>query len=375
MDRLNAAELMARVEAKVDRMIGQIGDKCPHFAGKEGVYDNTSLEWWTSGFWPGLLWVMHGVTGKAHYKEAAWHWDERLERWFIAPDGQLHHDVGFQFLPTAVIKYKETGDKDGLRRGLEAANYLAGRFNPAGNFIRAWNGDRIGWAIVDCMMNIPLLFWASEISQDPRFKHIAMRHADTALRVSVRDDGSVNHIVSFDPESGEFIEAIGGQGLAADSAWSRGTAWGLHGFALAYRWTGEVRYLNAAKRIAHYFLAALPEDSVPYWDFRLESTDGEPRDSSAAAIAASGLLEIAESVPAAERSLYAGAAERILLSLTERYATWDLPAHEAILTAATGHRPAGNFIDGSLIYGDYYYVEAIAKLCGWRSRVFAPVRA
>ncbi|UVI27489.1 glycoside hydrolase family 88 protein [Paenibacillus spongiae] len=370
MNTLDYAELLSRLEAKVDRMIGQIGTKSPHFAGVDGKYDDLQTDWWTSGFWPGILWVMYDMTGKSSYKDAVWDKDEELERWFITSTEQLHHDVGFQFLSTAVIKHTITGDADGRRRGLEAANFLASRFNLSGQFIRAWNADKYGWAIIDCMMNISLLFWASRVSGDPRYRHIAVRHAETTMQYGVRDDGSVNHILSFNPESGDFIEAFGGQGSAPDSSWSRGTAWALHGFANTYRHTGDIRFLNTAKRIAHYFLASLPDDHVPYWDFRLESFENEPRDSSAAAIAASGLLEIAEAVPLAEKAVYSNGAQRILKGLTERYATWELPGHEAILLGGTGSKPGSFCVDGSLIYGDYYYIEAIAKLNGWKHRIY-----
>ncbi|WP_342564883.1 glycoside hydrolase family 88 protein [Paenibacillus sp. FSL R7-0345] len=372
MSKEFADAVLKRLEPKVDRMLEQIGDKCPHVAREDGIYDNTGSDWWTSGFWPGLLWVMYSVTGKERYKEAAWRWDEEIEQWFVKTNEELHHDVGFQFLMTAVIKHTLTGDKDGLRRGLEAANFLAGRFNPAGGFIRAWNMDKYGWAIIDCMMNISLLYWASRVSGDPRFKHIASIHADTALQHFIRQDGSVNHIVSFDPESGEFLESFGGQGYGPHSAWSRGQAWAIYGMANTYRNTGEIRYLEAAKRVAHYYIASLPEDSVPYWDFRAEQRDGqeEPRDSSAAAIAASGLLEIAKLVPAVEAELYYNKAYRILQSLTEHYGTWDQPNHEAILIKGTGHKPANSNIHVSLIYGDYFYVEAIAKISGWQQCIF-----
>jgi unsaturated chondroitin disaccharide hydrolase len=349
MDLSYKADIMKRLEVKVDRMIQQIGNKTPHYAGKDGKFDDMGSDWWTTGFWPGLLWVMHDMTGKAHYKDAAWRWDEELEQWFVKPTGELHHDVGFQFLSTAVIKYKITGDEDGRRRGLAAANFLASRFNPVGNFIRAWNADHHGWAIIDCMFNISLLFWASEETGDPRYKHIAIRHAETTMQYGVREDGSVNHIISFDPETGAFIESFGGQGLSPVSSWSRGTTWALHGFANAYRNTGDVRFLNTAKRVAHYFIASLPEDHVPYWDFRLESVEGEERDSSAAAIAAAGLLELADIAPG-EKRLYAEAAERMLKSLTENYATWDQPEHEGILLHGTGSKPGGSFVDVSLIY-------------------------
>jgi unsaturated chondroitin disaccharide hydrolase len=364
------ANMMENLQSKVARMIEQIGDKSPHVAGENGVYDDLPTDWWTSGFWPGLLWVMFDMTGDERFKEAAWRWDEELEQYFVKPTEELHHDVGFQFLATAVIKHTLTGDEDALRRGLEAANFLAGRFNPAGNFIRAWNGDRYGWAIIDCMMNVSLLFWASRVSGDPRFKHIAVRHIETSLTHFIREDGSVNHIVSIDPENGLFLETFGGQGFGVGSAWSRGAAWALYGFANAYTNTGDIHYLHASKKVAHYFLASLPEDSVPYWDFRLATKEGEPRDSSAAAIAASGLLEIAAHVPAMEKAFYEDSAKRILLSLNENYSTWDLPDHQAILLHGTGNRPRNSAVDVSLIYGDYYFVEAIAKLNGWKHRIF-----
>lgn len=366
----SSADTMKRIETKVERMIGQIGDKSPHVAGEEGIYDDMPAEWWTSGFWPGILWILFDITGKEHFKQAAWDWDEKIERCFYQHPCQLHHDVGFQFLPTAIIKHKITGDNEGLRIGLEAANFMAGRFNPAGNFIRAWNEDKVGWAIVDCMMNIPLLFWASEVTGDPRYKHIAIRHADTFLKYAVREDGSVCHILSFDSETGEFIEPLGGQGFSSVSAWSRGNAWALYGFANTYRYSKDISYLNAAKRIAHYFIAALPEDHVPYWDFRVDSLENEERDSSAAAIAASGLIEIAAVVPPAEQRIYLDAAKRMLSSLTDNYATWDKSDHQAILVEGTGHKPANSNINVSLIYGDYYYVEAFAKLNGWKNRIF-----
>jgi unsaturated chondroitin disaccharide hydrolase len=248
---------------------------------------------------------------------------------------------------------------------------LAGRFNLKGSFLRAWNQDKTGWSIVDSSMNLSLLFWAAEEIGDPRFDHIGRAHADTVVDKFIREDGSVNHILSFDPQTGELIESLGGQGAGPHSAWSRGAAWALHGMANTYRYTGDTRYLRAAQRVAHYFLACLPEDAVPHWDFRAaDSLDGEPRDTSAASCAASGLLELADALPGADGELYARAARRILLSLTRSYATWDRPEHEAILLEGTGNKPAGQNVNVSLIYGDYYYVEALAKLRGWKTRIF-----
>jgi unsaturated chondroitin disaccharide hydrolase len=366
---LNWEQVWEQAVGKVALMIDSIGERSPH-AAIEGRYDDGRHDWWTSGFWPGMLWLMYDRTGDEKFRNAAWAWDEKIEQCFVR-QSNLHHDVGFQFLPTAVAKYLCTGDTEGRRRGLAAANFLAGRYNPAGRFIRAWNGDMIGWAIVDCTMNLAVLLWAAEESGDPRFRHIAMQHADTVLEHFVRPDGSVRHIVSFDPESGAYVETFGGQGFSPESSWTRGQAWALHGLAVVYRYTRQDRYLQAAKRVAHYFLAALSEDHVPVWDFRVANPDpsGEPKDTSAASCAASGLLELAEFVAPVEADFYKSGAERIMKALTEDYASFGAN-RDNILSAGTGNKPKGANINVGLIYGDYYYVEALAKLNGWEKRFF-----
>lgn len=225
----DAAAMSREALQAVGVMLERIGSRSPHRAGADGKYDDGPIDWWTSGFWPGLLWLAYDGTGEQRFREAAWSWDERLERRLIEPNG-FHHDLGFQFLTTAVAKHKLTGDEEARRRALLAADLLAGRFNLKGSFLRAWNGDRAGWSIVDSAMNLSLLFWASAESGDPRYAHIAEAHADMMLRQFLREDGSAYHIVSFDPATGRRIEALGGQGDAPESAWSRGrpgrsTAW------------------------------------------------------------------------------------------------------------------------------------------------------
>jgi unsaturated chondroitin disaccharide hydrolase len=343
------SDLWDNLQVKVNRMITQLEGKSPHKAADDGIYDDMRRDWWTSGFWPGILWIMYDVTGKEHYRNEAWNWDEPFEQCMVK-DSNLHHDVGFQFLPTAVIKHKLSGDADGRRRGLQAANFLAGRFNIAGNFIRAWNPiqnkeawnfHNTGWAIIDSMMNISLLFWASDEINDPRFSHIAKAHADTVLEHFIREDGSVCHICSFNPETGEFIESIGGQGFGPVSAWSRGAAWALYGMANTYRYTGELRYLHAAKKVAHFFIASLEEDYIPLWDFRVSNRHNEPRDTAAASCAASGLLEIAALVPQTEAGIYEHAAKCILNSLTEHYGTWDIRSIKVFCGKAQAIGPQG----------------------------------
>lgn len=355
-----------RTVAKVSRSSRRIGDTFPHVA-KGARYDSAPPHWWTAGFWPGLLWLVYRETQDMELRRIAESCERQLDETIFEFD-ELYHDVGFMWSLSSVARYKLLGAEDSRRRGLIAASLLAARFNLRGRFLRAWNQDKLGWAIVDSLMNLPILYWASERTGDPRFKYIAMAHADTSLRHFVRPDGSCRHIVSFDPVTGDFIEALGGQGESPESAWSRGIAWALYGFTLSHKYTGEPRYLEAACRVARFFVSHLPDDQVPYWDFHAPITEDTPRDSSAGACAASGLLELARLAPAADAGIFQDAAIEIVRALDTRCSAWDTD-EEGILRLGTGHVPEDQNIHVSLIYGDYFFAEALAKLRG-RHAVF-----
>ncbi|MGO4540736.1 glycoside hydrolase family 88 protein [Paenibacillus sp. 2TAB19] len=349
---------------KIERTSLSIGASFPN-GSAQGRYEKSPAYDWVSGFWPGLLWLAYEETSNDRLKELAVECERQISRTLWEFE-QLHHDVGFMFGLSSVNQYKHLQDEEAKRHALMAASLLAGRFNPVGGFIRAWPNwggeDHSGWAIIDCMMNLPLLYWASREIDDPRYRHIAELHADTVLREFVLDDGSVHHIVSFDPETGKRIGALAGQGHAADSAWARGAAWALYGFTLSYSYTGKEKYLKAAESVARFFLDHLPEDKVPYWDFRLPTFGKDmPRDSSAAAIAASGLLDLAAAVQGEEAKEYQQQAEAILNSLYNHYGAWEAE-EEALLLHATGYYAADVYVDAPLIYGDYYFVEALLKL-------------
>ena len=370
MEQINwVNDAWEKVHEKVTRTSSRIGARFPH-ASVDGTYVLEAPHWWTAGFWPGLLWLLYRDSESMddRYKDIAEACEQQLDE-VLAGYDRLDHDIGFMWSLTSVARYKLLGEEQSRRRALLAASVLSGRFNIKGNYIRAWNpwseGDRNeGWAIIDCMMNLPLLYWASETTGDPRFKHLAMAHADTVLNYFIRTDGSVNHIVIFDPQTGEFESVNGGQGFAPNSVWSRGASWAIYGMALSYRYTGEARYLEAAKRVAHFFLANLPEDSVPHWDFRLPPGVERFRDTSAGACAACGLLEIARAVPEEESELYQSAGERILRSIYENYGAWDNQAEEGLILHGTSHYPERRNIDVPLIYGDYFFVEGLARLRG-----------
>ena len=242
-----AQETLKKVRAKMAWVSEKNKDKIPYTTDETGSYDNRSadtvqwnpddgLNWWTNGFWGGIMWLLYRDTGEDRYAEIARASEKKLEKCFSTFYG-LHHDVGFMYLPTSVANYRLTGSEDARRNAMHAANLLAGRFNPVGRFIRAWNenGDHDvrGWAIIDSMMNLSLLYWASEENGDPRFRQIAVMHADTALANFIRDDGSVCHIVEFDPETGERVRDFGGQGCAQGSSWTRGQGWAVYGFVNA----------------------------------------------------------------------------------------------------------------------------------------------
>ncbi|QAY68602.1 glycoside hydrolase family 88 protein [Paenibacillus protaetiae] len=356
-----------RTVSKTMRSSARIGGGFPH-ASVNGRYVLEAPHWWTAGFWPGLLWLVYEESGREELRELAEICENRLDE-VLHEYSRTDHDLGFMWTLTSVASYKLTQSEKSRRRALQAANYLAARFNLKGRFIRAWNPwqegeDNSGIAIIDCCMNMPLLYWAAGTSGDPRYRHIAEAHMETVLAHFIRPDGSVYHIVKFDPVTGECTDRLGGQGYAPESAWSRGTAWALYGLALTSHHTGDRRYLDAAKRVAHYFITQLPDDYVPYWDFRTPPEVAKYRDSSAGACAASGLLLLAELAGELEAGVYRRAGERMLESLYKHYGAWDDPEEEGLILHGTSHYPEGKHIDVPLIYGDYFFAEGLARLRG-----------
>ena len=312
--------------------------------------------WWTNGFWPAEMWAMYRMTGDEAYQTEAQRAEDMLDDAFRDYD-HLHHDVGFMWLISSGANYRMTTCDLSRKRTMLAANILAGRFNPAG-FIRAWNTDRTGWAIIDCMMNLPILYWASEHTGDPRFRKIAMIHADTAMRQFIRPDGSSDHIVIFDPETGDKLDAPAGQGYAPGSSWSRGQAWALYGFALSYVHTGKQEYLDTACRVARYFISHVQEDWIPRCDF-CQPADDPLKDACAGAVASSGLLELAR-ITGEETFFDAGC--RILEALDAQCADWS-EDYPAILTRCTGSYH-GNDHHIAMTYADFFFMEAVLKLQG-----------
>jgi unsaturated chondroitin disaccharide hydrolase len=339
------------------------------YSTENGQWKKTDIRWWTNGFWPATMWQMYLATQDALYRDEAVRAEKMLDE-ALSDFKTLHHDVGFMWLIQSGVRYALEHNQDSYDRTLFAADMLAGRFNPNG-FIRAWNGkDQQGWAIVDCMMNIPLLYWASDMTGDPRYRKIAMAHADTTMEHFVRPDGSCNHIVIFNPETGEFMDNPGGQGYESGSSWSRGQSWALYGFTLSYLATGKEAYLETAKRVAHYFIANLGSDAIPRCDFR-QPAQPDLRDNAAGAIAVCGLLELCRVVPEFEAKSYYNAAVRMLLAMEKECINWSLD-NPALLTRCSHsyHNITGRHI--TMNYADYYFIEAVNKLRGQKLLFWRP---
>lgn len=357
-----------KIEEKMHRVVLRNRDVIPYTTGEDGRYQDIfkiAPAMWTNGFWPGILWYLYQASGDELYREEAVRAEEKLDGPLLGFDtghvaDHLDHDVGFLWQLSAGADYRLTGSVSSYRRTMLAADCLMARFNPDGHFFTAWNGkDREGWSIIDTMMNLPLLYRASEISGYSRYKKAAMAHADHAMEGLIRPDGSSAHIAVYDCDTGELKEHLAGQGAAFDSAWSRGQGWAVYGFALSYRYTKKSEYLATAKKAANYFAACVSQSGyVPRSDFRGAK---ELMDTTAGVIAANGMLELAEWVPEGEKRLYAELAYRILKALTEEHCCWSMDS-DAILTDSSERYTDEK--EMTIIYGDYFLIEAILRLKG-----------
>ncbi len=367
--RIEPGELQAmcdRALARLDRTIPDFLTTFPGPSSVDGKYPPIDNDEWTNGFWTGQLWLAWQMSGDSRYRDAAKgtlpSFKERA-RQKIAVD---HHDLGFLYTLSCCAAGQLTGDSAAITAAVEAAELLLSRFDATANVIQAW-GDpsdplQRGRMIIDCNLNLPLLWWASRQTGDRRFADAADRHLAQAARYLVRHDFSTFHTFYIDTETGAPRHGTTHQGFSDDSAWARGQAWGIYGFALAFRHTGDPAYLELASNLADYFLDRLPSDQICYWD--LIFTDGtEPRDSSAAAIAVCGLLELASMLPLSDsrRDRYADLAAAIVRSLDSGYLA-PLSGSNGLLDHAVYHWPNKVGVDECCIWGDYFYLEALLRL-------------
>lgn len=319
---------------------------------------------WTEGFFPGSQWFLYQATNNEIWKTRA----EKSQALFEEHKfRKTNHDLGFVFNNSFGHGYELTGNEDFKAVMIEAAKSLSTRFNPTVGCIQSWDVDR-GWqaergwkhpVIIDNMMNLELLFKVSEFTGDPKYKEIAIAHANTTLKNHFRADNSSYHVVDYDPETGDVRFRHTAQGTAHESAWARGQAWGLYGYALCYRYTKDPAYLDMAKKIASYIINQKNQkNGIPYWDYDAENIPNEPYDVSAACVTASALLELNTYT----NDSYKADVERILTSLATDEFTAEIGTnHNFILKHSVGSIPHNAEIDVPLNYADYYYLEALLR--------------
>jgi len=327
---------------------------------------------WTSSFWTGQLWLAYELTGEKKYLAAAQSHLPDYRKRLDTRTAVDTHDLGFLYSLSAVAEFKLTGNPRARTTALKAADLLMVRYFEKAGVIQAWGdlNDPVnkGRIIIDCAMNLPLLFWASEQTGNPYYRQAAIAHMDQANRHLIRPDASSYHTYFFNLETGAPLKGKTAQGYADDSCWARGQAWGILGLPLNFRYHNDPSYLETARKLAHYFLNRLPDDFVCYWDLCFTS-GAEERDSSGAAVAACGLLELAQALPVLDplRRTYEDAALKIVGSLAKNY-TADLATSNGLLLHGVYNKPGKAGVDECQAWGDYFYLEALVRLkTSWKA--------
>ena len=336
--------------------------KFPRSTNPDGSLHARDAKNWTSGFFPGSLWYMYEYTKDEKFKMAAIKWTEAVS------ENQFNtgtHDVGFIINCSYGNGKRLTGNKAYGPVMIQTAKSLMTRYNETIGCTKSWDWSD-EWqfpVIIDNMMNMELLFEASKLSGDESFKRAAIDHANTTMENHFRPDNSSYHVVDYDPENGEVLERVTHQGISAESAWSRGQAWGLYGYTVCYRETKDQSFLDQADKIAAFIMnhPRTPDDLVPYWDYDAPGIPNEPRDASAAAIIASALIELS-TYSQDNSTAYFNYAEKLLNSLaSDEYLAAPGTNNNFLLKHCTGHKTANSEVDGPLVYGDYYFLEALLR--------------
>ncbi len=318
---------------------------------------------WCGGFHAGMMWIIAERTGDPWWRAQAEHYSRLLEH---RQHDRNVHDLGFIFLNTYLPWYRLTGEEQLRQVLITAGRTLAMRFNEKGKYLRSFVAPES--LFIDIMMNVPLIFYAARETNDPELDAIAREHCRTTERTLVRPDGGTAHEGIFDRETGAFLRQTTHQGLSADSDWSRGLAWSLYGYGTVFTYTNDPADLAVAERNADHFLARCPESFIPPWDFDAPAGPDRIDDSSAAAIAASGLWNLAGlTADAARADRYRNAALNILDALcTDRYLAWNEPAWEGVLKHGVYHVHKKLGVDESVMWGEFFFLEAVGKALGGR---------
>lgn len=349
----------------------------PSACSKNNFYEKTRNDDWTNGFYTGELWLAYEVSGELCFNNTAQtHVDSFLDRIMnrVVVD---HHDMGFLYSPSCVAAYQLTGNEKAKKASLLAADNLLSRFHEKGKFFQAWGnmGDKDNYRlIIDCLLNMPLLFWAYKETGNERYIEKATAHIETAMQYVIRPNHSTYHTYFFDPETGEAVKGVTRQGYHDYSAWARGQAWGIYGAALSYKYLRKPEYISIFEQLTDFFIKNLPNDLIPYWDFDFTDGSTEPRDSSASAIAICGMLEMCNYLDEDKADYYKTVSKQLLEALRVQCSVKNSKESNGLLLHGTyaknspynGCDNAG--VDECNLWGDYFYMEALIRLHkDWKS--------
>ena len=351
---------------QIDKNIVYFRDDFPSSATRNNKYEIIDNIEWTDGFWTGLLWLAYEYTNNEKYRAVA---ERNIESFKNRVDKNIeldHHDLGFLYSLSCVSGYKLTGSEIAKEAAIKAADKLISRYQEVGEFIQAWgelgNQDHYRF-IIDCLLNIPLLYWAAEETGYNRYREIADKHFVTSCNNVIRDDASAFHTFYMDNETGNPLKGVTRQGYSDGSAWARGQAWGIYGIPLNYKNTKNESCFNLYKGMTNYFLNRLPQDNVCYWDLIFGDGDNQSKDSSAAAIAVCGMHEMNKYIPEVDedKEVYKYAMHNILRSLIKNYTNTDIEEGKPVLLHGVYSWHSGKGVDEGNIWGDYFYLEALMR--------------
>ena len=366
--------------SQAKRNLPEFTHNCQNHTSIDNFYPACENTQWTCGFWPGVVWLSYEHTGDEAFSDTGQILANSFLDRIINKVEVDHHDMGFLYNPSCIASYILTGNADAHKAAILAADQLISRFQEKGEFLQAWgsmDSPENYRFIIDCLMNLPLLYWATEQTGDRKYSQIADKHTETCLKYSIREDGSTYHTVFMDRVTGDMIRGETCQGYSDDSFWARGQAWAIYGTAVSYRYTRNLDCLEAFRKVLPFYLSKLPEDMIPYWDMIFTSGDTEPRDSSSASIVACGLLEMAELLTGDEKDeaeRYLSLAKQMFKSVVDNYSVKDSSVSNGLVLHATYSKkspyntctPEG--VDECASWGDYFYMEALTRLHkDWKS--------
>jgi len=367
----------AEIKTAIDTIIAATRELIPAFNGKfklansiNNFYIPGENECWTNGFHTGLYWLAWEQTKDEVFKIAALQHVESFHHRIVNNIVVDHHDMGFLYSLSCVAAWRLTGNETAKKAAIMAADKLISRFHKKGEFLQAWGelGAPDNYRlIIDCLMNLPLLYWATDETGNKTYAEIADAHTVTSLNNLVRDDYSTYHTFFFDMETGAPLKGVTMQGYKDSSPWARGQAWGIYGLALSYHYTKDPKCIDLFYKVTDFFINHLPADMISYWDLLFGDGDGEPRDSSASAIAACGMLEMAKHLPVDKAQYYTDVAKQIAGSLARDYVPKPEESNGLILHGVYNKKSPYNpttdiGVDECTTWGDYFWMELLVRL-------------